>query len=628
MTRLIFLDFETFSCTDLKKAGAYRYCEDPTFEALICSYSINGGPVQRLVGEVAIRAWVDQVVTDPDNVFVAHNAGFELVVMSTLLGMPVGTYLHPSRFIDTAALCAEYGLPRSLEKAAKALGAKPKDTAGTRLISLFCKPYRRKRVMPEDKPEDWLLFCLYCDNDVESLIDVFRRLPRGWPTDVEYPLWQANELVNHHGVEIDLELVSAAVAAGDALKKRLMDESKEITGLANPNSTQQLHGWLEERGCPLPNLQAETVEMTLERGDLPDDVRRVLEIRQETSLASLKKFEAALRGVNSDGRLRGHIRFFAAHTGRFGGGGVQTQNLPRELLAAVKEYFADCKILGVDPEQEQVDKIVQAEIDRFVKNGDEITSEFLKALIRPMFVGPFTGVDFSAIEARVIAWLAHEQWVLQAFAAGRDIYVETANRFGEGFTRQQGKVAVLALGYGGGVGALRRMGAEGEDDELELIKRLWRSTNPAIVRFWRACELGFKQGGKAGRITFRRVGKDMHAILPSGRHLIYRDARVFHDPVEGERLTYMDPKGFRTDTWGGSIAENITQAVARDVLADAMVRMTERGYPIVLHVHDEIVLDGLFDVDSVAEQMCELEPWMAGLPLAAEGSQMKRYQKG
>lgn len=627
MTTLVFCDTETFSSTDLKKAGAYRYVEDITFEVLICSYSIGGGPVQRVVGEQTTRALLEKFVADPDVRFVAHNAGFERIVFSSVLGMPVGTYLHPSRFIDTAALAAEYGLPRALGKLAKALGGVEKDEAGTRLINLFSKPVRRKRVLPEDKPEDWLAFCLYCDQDVETLIDVFRRLPNRWPTDVERPLWEANELLNDRGVKIDVAMVAAAVFAGDEIKARLMAESKEITGLANPNSTQQLHPWLESRGVPLDNLQAETVDSTLEHRTIPDDVRRVLEIRRETSLASLKKFEAALRGVNDDDRLRGHIRFFAAHTGRFGGTGVQTQNLTREILAAVQAYFADCKILGVTPEQAMVDKIVQEEVDRLIAGEGEITSEFLKGLIRAMFVGPFTGVDFSAIEARVIAWLAHEKWVLEAFAAGRDIYVETAKRFGEGFTRQQGKVAVLALGFGGGVGALLRMGAEGEHDELETIKRLWRTTNPAIVRFWRACELGFKQGGKAGRVTFRKVGKDVHAILPSGRALIYRDVRIFHDPIEGERLTYMDPKGFRTDTWGGSLAENVTQAVARDVLAEAIVRMTERGYPIVLHVHDEIVLDGLYDVEDVAAQMCEVEPWMAGLPLAAEGTTMNRYQK-
>lgn len=627
MTRLVFVDIETFSCTELKKSGVYRYVEDPTFEVLILSYSIGGKPVQRIVGEQGIREWVQVMVEDEDNVFVAHNAGFERVCFSTVLGMPVGTYLHPNRFIDTAALAAEYSLPRSLGKLAKALGGVEKDEAGTRLINLFSKPYRRKRVLPEDRPEDFLAFCFYCDQDVESLIDVFKRLPRAWPTDIERPLWEVNELLNDRGVKIDTALVAAAVFAGDEVKARLMTEAKQITGLANPNSTQQLHGWLAEQGSPLENLQKETVEAALTYSVLPDAVRRVLEIRLETSLASLKKFEAALRGVNDDDRLRGHIRFFAAHTGRFGGTGVQTQNLTREILAPVKAYYAECKEIDCEPEQGTVDKIVQSEVDRLIAGEGEITSEFLKGLIRPMFVGPFTGVDFSAIEARVIAWLAHEKWVLEAFAAGRDIYVETAARFGEGYTRQQGKVAVLALGYGGGVGALLRMGAEGSNDELEIIKRLWRATNPAIVRFWRACELGFKQGGKAGRITFRKVGKDMHAILPSGRALIYREARVFHDPIDGERLTYMDPKGFRTDTWGGSIAENITQAVARDILAESMVRMADRGYPIVLHVHDEIVLDGLFDVESVAEQMCELEPWMAGLPLAAEGTQMNRYQK-
>lgn len=598
----IFMDYEAFSCVNLKKSNVYAYVEDPTFEILIASYSIDGGPVRRIVGERRIRDWFAPLWADESNVFVAWNAGFERITSSALLGLPPGTYLDPERWIDPAAIAAELGLPRQLGKCAKAVGAVEKDEAGTRLINLFSKPVRGKRITGSDKPEEWLSFGDYCDTDVEVLIDVVRRLPGGWPTDLEQRLWAVDQRINDRGIAVDLELAAGAVQIGDRLKAKLMAEAIEITGLKNPNSIIQLKGWLADNGVDLPDMQADTITEVVDNWDLPDDVVRVLEIRQGTALAAVKKFDAALAHTCADGRFRGSLRFFAAHTGRWGGVGPQVQNLPRDTV-----------------------EDVEAEIAR-VKAHEEVSQQVLKALVRSMLVGPFTIVDYRAIEACVLAWLAGEQWVLEGFLAGRDMYVETAARMGD-YTRNQGKVADLALGFGGAKGALRKMGAEGTDEELNKMKDLWRGIHPKTTAFWRAVDLGFAQGGRAGRIRFEKVAGNVEVTLPSGRTLIYRNVRRFYDPVDGWSITYDDPRGFRTDTWYGSLVENIVQATARELLAAALVRLDERGYPVVFHVHDEAVIDGLYDIEEISKIMCELPDWATGLPLSAEGQQSERYVK-
>lgn len=587
------IDIETFSGTDLKKANVYAFVEDPEFEILMAAWSLDDGPVEVAIGEKEISEipglWDSNVLK------CAHNAGFERICLSRMKGLPLGEYLPPEEWLDTMALASEYGLPRSLAALSKALGAEPKDSAGTRLINLFCKPYRGRRVMPDERPEKWAEFVEYCRQDVVALQDIRRRLP-DWPKDtIEEDLWYADQRINDRGIKTDIALARKAVEAAKQNTRDAENEVVEITGVDNPNSVQQLSAWISNRYMELPDLTAETVKATLTMPTLPDDVRRVLELRQELALVASRKYDAALRGCSADGRLRGQFSFHAAHTGRWSSRGVQLHNLPRQSdpreEAGILDLMHD---LGASP-------------------------QMLKSLVRPMFLGPFTISDFSAIEARVLAWLAGEQWVLDAFEAGRDIYVETAERMG-GLTRQQGKVAVLALGYQGAVGSLRVMGGQGTDDQLMSLVRKWRKANPRIVKFWEHLEATFRHGGKIGRLTVEAEDNKRVIYLPSGRGLHY------HDVSTGSRLRYRHVQGYREDTYGGRLTENVTQAVARDLLADALLRLDQAGYYVVGHVHDEVIVES-DDSEGIRTIMKNAPAWADGLPLDASADLSERYTK-
>lgn len=591
---MLFLDIETYSTTPIE-AGAYRYSEDPAFEILMCAWATDTDPEVRLaVGEDEIRSIPG--LLDPDVSIVAHNAQFERVCLSRLL--PGGGFLPPERFVDTMALAAEAGYPQSLDRLAKALGGAQKDSAGTRLINLFCKPARGgQRVFPADRPEEWEAFCLYCLQDVETLLSVYRQLPP-FPTPLEQRLYHVDQHINDNGLRVDRELAERAVAVSGENAGFAVDEFQLLTGVENPNSVQQVMAWLEEEGHPLPNLQKATVEEALAR-PLPPAVARALELRQDLALVSGKKFLAALNAMNADGRLRGTLRFHGAHTGRWSGRGVQPQNLPREQLDDPEPAIAH------------------------LKAGGTVDSSTLKALVRAMFVGPFTVVDYAAIEARVLAWLAGEEWALEAFRAGRDIYVETAERMG-GLTRSQGKVAVLALGYNGSVGSLRAMGAEGTDAELLTLVRQWRRSNLHIIDLWRTMERAFRHGGPVGEyLSIEKKGDSRTLVLPSGRRISYH--KVEFDADGG--ASYLEAPR-RIGTYGGRLVENATQAVARDILAEALVRLHDGGYRIASHVHDEILVEGEHSVDEISSLMCEQPEWAPGLPISAEGFTTPRYRKG
>lgn len=621
----VYLDFETYSSVNIKKSNVYAYTESPDFEALMCGWSVDGGPVWVDEGEDEIlRTWKRLWALNP--LWIAHNAGFERVVMSRLLGMPVGVYLPPEDWLDTAALAAEAGLPRSLEDLAKALGAEEKDSAGTRLINLFCSPQKGRRVMPAERPEQWEQFKVYCGQDVSTLVDVRRRLP-DWPNGSERALWDVDQRVNDRGIKVDIPFVLKAVAATEKNNKAAVEEVIALTGIDNPNSTQQLSKWLAEHGCPLDDMQAETVKTALARRDVSHEVHRVLELRQELALVASNKYSAALRSVSSDHRLRGQFVFHGAHTGRWSSKGVQVHNLPRQS----------------DPRE------AEAILDLMYDFGAE--PSMLKSLVRPMFLGPFVISDFSAIEARVLAWMAGEQWVLQAFEEERDLYVETAKRMGSGMTRQQGKIAVLALGYNGSVGSLRAMGYGGPPEHIqatrrqvshgaqfaaareaaknqgwksdsELLKMVtsWRRANPRIVKFWERLETAFKHGGDLGKVHVDIDGNNRRIVLPSGRALTYHNVRA------GQRPSYRHIRGYREDTYGGRLTENVTQAVARDLLADAMIRLDAAGYPIVAHVHDEVVIES-DDAEGIKKIMIDGPSWAAGLPLGASADLSERYTK-
>lgn len=603
----LYIDIETYSTTDIKH-GVYRYSEDPEFLVLMAAWAVDDEPTRVAIGHEEIAA-IPHLLDGSNVVRVAHNAQFERVCLSRLASLPVGQYLPPEAWEDTMALMAEWGYPQSLEDGAKALGAEPKDGAGKDLIRWFCQPARNgKRRLPEDHPEKWAAFVEYCRQDVDTMRDMHKRLLAkhgAWPTKQERQVWIADQKVNDRGITVDLELAAHAVEAASANTEEATAEARAITGVENPNSPAQLLAWF---GGLVPDLKADTVRAALARDDLTADQRRVLELRQGMALTAHKKFQVALDAASPDGRLRGGFRFFGAHTGRWAGRGLQFQNLPRAGFsseAAQDAAILDLNLgLGADPQT-------------------------LKALVRPLLVGPFTVCDYSAIEARVVAWLAGEAWALEAFAEGRDIYVETANRMGGGMGRREGKVAVLALGYNGGVGSLRAMGGDalGGEAVLQRIVDQWRGANRNIVRLWGRLERAFYYGGQAGdRLTVEADGSDRLVRLPSGRAVVYHQVRAGRDG----RLSFQDPKlRWRTETYGGRLVENVTQAVARDVLGAALVRLVEGGHRVVGHVHDEVIVEAAPEssLEAIRQVMVTPTEWSEGLPLAAAGYSCGRYRK-
>jgi DNA polymerase len=498
----IWLDYETRSRTDID-AGAHRYCQDPDFGILILAYAIGNQPVRVAQNALEIFEATQEILAVADGLKVAHNSGFDRVVMSTYLGMPVGEYLHPSEWVDTMVLAQCAGYPGSLDKLTKALKVSEKDATGKRLINLFAKPNRKGEWNDATThPDDWAQFCAYAGQDVEAMREAARLLPK--QSDDERRVWIADQLINDRGVLVDLPMARRAIAADAENKTHQRAEVIELTGVDNPGSNPQMLAWFDSVNFPMPNMKAETVRGKLADEDTPPTVRRVLELRQELALISAPgKFKAAVTMAGSDGRVRGSARYYGAHTGRWAGRGIQLQNQPRASLGELEPL---------------------ALLD--LMEGFGASSAALKALVRPMLLGPLTVVDYSQIEARVIAWLAGEDWVLKAFQGGRDIYVETAKRMrmddptGKG--RQSGKSAVLGFGYGGGINAARNVGAKGSDEELEELVQLYRSANPKIRQFWYDLWDAFVHGGEVGPVTVRKSNGVRRVRLPSGREIIYR----------------------------------------------------------------------------------------------------------
>lgn len=640
--RKLYFDLETRSRVNIKKSNAYRYVQDPDFQILMMAWAFDDEPVQISTDPEEIRELLPAIKNSAIEK-IAHNEAFERICMSTLDGLPEGRYLNPRTWTDTAALAGVYGYPQGLAELAGWLGGEKKDEAGTRLINLFCVPNSTNRKastgrtvpkgefnQPEDFPEEWEEFKNYCVQDVVTLRDVEKSLPT-WPTNTEYLINLCDARINDRGIKVDRELMELAEDAGDTNGMVQEVHLQSITGVRNPNSRVQMMSWMEANGLPLPNLQSETVEQWLKREDLTELQRDVLETRQELALVAAKKFEAARVRLGADDRLRGAFRYFGAHTGRWAGRGVQLQNLPRETVG------------GGKLEGEALDKAIAAEVLDLKLTG-EAEPRTLKALVRNMFVGPFAVVDYSAIEARVLAWLAGEQWALDAFALGRDIYVETGQRMG-GMNRQEGKVAVLALGYNGGIGSLKAMGAVGSDEKLQKLVTQWRNANLNIVQFWADLDFAFRSGGTAGRVRIERDGETRAVHLPSGRAIYYHGVKQrWITNAWGKRvreISFKDPRkpGVRVSTYGGKLSENVTQAVARDILGAALIRLARAGYPVVGHVHDEVLVDldllehgvvapGVDPLQDITEILVMDPGWAEGLPLNAEGFICPRYRKG
>ena len=647
LNRRLFVDLETFSSVDISSAGAFKYTEAPDFEILLVAYAWDDGPVQvldltgRCEGSFP-GGWLEivEALLDPSVVKVAHNCAFERAALSRYLGRD----LPPEQWEDTMVLAAYNGLPLSLDGAGSALGLRnQKIKEGAALIRYFCSPCKptkangqRTRNLPEHAPDKWARFVEYCGRDVEVAQAIYARLGSTPVTPFERRIFALDARINERGVLVDLDLARAAVAVDEAFTAELRAEMQKLTGLENPNSVAQLKGWLEGCGHFSVSLAKAAVSDLLAEASDPV-VARVLRLRQMLGKTSTTKYGTMLAAAGSDHRMRGLTQYYgAARTGRWAGRLVQLQNLPQNHLdeiGAVREL-----VRSRDLET----------IEMLFDDVPDVLSQLIRTALVAKPGHTFLVADFSAIEARVIAWMAGEQWRQEVFASGGDIYCSSASQMFKvpvekhgvnGHLRQKGKVAELACGYGGGVNALVAFGADKmglTQEEMSDIVTQWRAASPTIPKFWRdteaAAKLALENPGKAYRIqcgvTFRKSPDALHLFLPSGRRLSYWGARL-----ENGSIVYMGQGSqggwLKKDTWGGKLVENIVQAVAADALRVAMLRLDEAGFSICFHVHDEVVAEAPDGSrwEDMAEIMGAPIEWAPGLLLRADGYDTKFYRK-
>lgn len=646
------IDLETFSSVPIAKAGAQKYIASPDFEILLFAYSLNGAPsvcCDIAQGEL-LPDWVLNALCDPQCLKHAYNAAFEWGCLSKFMGRQ----LPPEQWRCTMFHGLYAGYPAGLDAAGRALGLpedKRKLSTGKALIRYFCVPCTptksnggRRRNLPNHDPARWELFKEYNAQDVTTEMEIERRLSLITVPDWLQRQWETDLLINARGVAVDMEMVNGALEIGATVRERLTQEAVRISGLSNPNSVQQLSAWLEqETGEEVTDLRKDTVaKMIAQAPDIPE-VQRMLEIRQELGKTSTKKYDAIEQAVCPDGRVRGLLQFYGANrTGRWAGRLVQVQNLPRTYTQPLELARNLVKLRKLDNL-----RLIYGSVP-----------DTLSQLIRTAFVASDGNVlidaDFSAIEARVISWLAGEQWRLDVFKTHGKIYEASASQmFGvpierikkgnpEYALRQKGKVAELALGYQGGAGALINMGALDmgipEDDLPDIVQR-WRDTNKRICDLWykmnsaavEAISTGCSVG--VGRLLVSCEYDAVHEVeyltvlLPSGRKLYYNSPQIGENKWGGPSISYMGmdqttKKWKRIETYGGKLVENCVQAVARDCLAQAIENLEKEGLPVVFHIHDEVVIDCRADtatLDDVVNIMSRPIPWAPGLPLNADG---------
>lgn len=643
--RRLLIDLETYSSADITKTGAFKYVEAPDFEILLLAYAWDDGPVNVIDlarGEVLEYMELRNSILDPNIVKVAHNSAFERACLSRVTGRD----LPPEEWEDTMILAAMNGLPLSLDAAGAALGLKDqKIKEGTSLISYFCKPCKptianggRTRNLPEHAPDKWARFVEYCRRDVEVEQAIYYRL-RDFPvTAFERRVWALDARINERGVQVDTDLAEAAIAVDEAFTTTHAAEMQRLTGLDNPNSVAQLKDWLSAVGVNVDSLNKATVQDLKAKVSDPT-TRRVLELRQLLGKTSTTKYAAMTNAVCKDSRVRGLLQYYGAgRTGRWAGRLVQVQNLPQNHLDGI----ADVREL-----------VKQRDLDTLELAFDSVP-DVLSQLIRTAFVAKpgctFLVADYSAIEARVIAYLAGEKWRQEVFANGGDIYCSSASAMFKvpvvkhginGHLRQKGKIAELACGYGGGVGALKAFGADKmglTEDEMQQIVTQWRAASPTIPRFWRDVESAAKRAlNNPGRtatvpcgVKYRMDDDALRCLLPSGRVLSYWGAWLDSDGsicFMGQNQTTRQWE--KTETWGGKLVENIVQAYARDCLAVAMVRLEAEGWHICFHVHDEVIVEAPEGSrwGDVAEVMGRPIDWAPGLILRGDGYETKFYMK-
>ena len=640
------IDLETYSDQPLAKTGVYRYVESPDFEILLFAYSVDGGSVQQIdlaCGE-KIPPAILAALEDDKVIKWAFNANFERICLSRFLGYPTGDYLEPDSWRCSMVWAAYMSLPLSLEGAGAVLGLeKQKLAEGKDLIKYFCQPCAptksnglRTRNLPKHAPDKWLTFKKYNIRDVETEMSIQARLLKYPVPDSVWEEYRLDQEINDRGVGLDMELVRQAIQMDGRSRSELTQAMKELTSLDNPNSVQQMKQWLADNGVETDTLGKKAVAELLKTA--PQQLQKVLTLRQQLAKSSVKKYQAMETAVCADGRARGMFQFYGANrTGRWAGRIIQMQNLPQNHLDDLSEARGLVRAGGFDA------------LEMLYEDVPDTLSQLIRTAFVPQEDRKFIVADFSAIEARVIAWLAGEKWRQDVFAQGKDIYCASASQmFGvpvekhgvNGHLRQKGKIAELALGYGGSVGALKAMGALEmglQEDELPALVSAWRQANPKIVQFWWAVDHAVmdavtrKTTTKTHGIIFSARNGMLFITLPSGRSLAYVKPKIGENRFGGDCITYEGVGGTkkweRIDSYGPKFVENIVQATSRDILCYAM--QTLRCCSIVMHIHDEVVIeaDRRMSLQAVCDQMGRTPPWANGLQLRADGYETDFYKK-
>lgn len=654
MKRTLSIDLETYSEIDIAKCGSFRYIDDESFEILLLGYAFDDEPVTviDLTADEEVPADFLAALYDPEVTKTAWNCAFERFG----LWKHFGRYCPPEQWSDTMILSAVCGLPLGLGEAGKALrleADEAKDREGKALIRYFCSPCRptkvnggRTRNLPQHDTDKWALFIEYNRQDVVAERTIRKRLLRWEPDSLEHRFWCLDARINERGMRVDRELVHNAIAMDERYKAELTKQAVAISGLENPNSVAQIKQWLlEQEGIEVPSLNKKVVaevvsQLTGERA------KQFMALRARLAKSSTKKYEAMERSACADAHIKGCFQFYGANrTGRFAGRRVQLQNLPQNHM----EDLAVARSLVRDNDYETVRLLYDSVSDTL--------SELIRTALIPEPGHRFIVADFSAIEARVIAWIAGEQWRLDVFRNGGDIYCASASQMfhvpvvkhGEnGHLRQKGKIAELALGYGGGANALKAFGADKmgmTEEEMVNTVDLWREASPRVCALWRALERAAircvahktPQVSAIGGIRFEMECGILWMTLPSGRRIAYYGAEYGPSRFHRDRraLSYMGvdqktKRWGRVETWGGKLAENVTQATARDCLRDTMLALEDAGYDIRAHVHDEVIISEPRDgrtVEDVSAIMGRELPWASGLPLRGDGYACDFYMK-
>lgn len=640
------IDLETYSSADIGKTGVYRYSESPDFELLLFGYSIDGAPVQLVdltCGERVPEEVLDALI-DPSVTKWAFNASFERICLSRWLGLPSGTYLEPDQWRCSMIWSAYLGLPLSLAGVGAVLKLdKQKLDTGKDLIRYFCKPCRptkknggRTRNLPRHDPGKWKQFKSYNLRDVETEMEIQKKLARFPVPEFVWGEYHLDQEINDRGIRVDMQMVENAIDVDGWSRFDLKTQLQDLTALENPNSVAQMKAWLTQHGMEIESLGKKEVAAMLK--DAPPDMREALILRQQLAKSSVKKYQAMQNCVCADGRAHGMFMFYGANrTGRFAGRLVQLQNLPQNHMGDLEQARALVRRADYDSLKLLYDSV------------PDVLSELIRTAFIPYEGGKFIVADFSAIEARVIAWMADEKWRLEVFGNGGDIYCASASQmFGvpvekhgiNGHLRQKGKIAELALGYGGSVGALKAMGALEmgiPEEELKPLVDAWRDANPNITELWWDVDRAVKEAvdlrttSETHGIQFVYESGFLFICLPSGRRLAYVKPRIGENRFGGESVTYEGVGGTkkweRLESYGPKFVENIVQALSRDILCYAM--KTLRCCNIVAHVHDEIIIeaDPKVSLEAICEQMGRTPPWAKGLILRADGYETPFYKK-